>query len=198
MFPVEILVIILETYPLKNARLICSVVTNEYQTKFWNNIIISKDDIKDYIKDNVYFLNEYTYYYFKNFHIIPDLERIKVSNNYIMRLPDESLDIISQYKILSCKFTDVKYKNIIKNKILTILKSKQLAIYCNAFTIISDTYIWYMAHCYIATLNPNYINFTEYNSIVDSRILTHDDKFNLLRPNLKMAYKILYDYINAL
>jgi hypothetical protein len=199
MFPVEILAIILETYPLKNARLICSSLTYEYQTRYWNNMIISKYEVKDYIKDNVYFLiDNYPYYHFKNFHINTDLERINVSRNYIMRFANESLDIISQYKVLSCRFTDVKYKNIIRNKILTILKSKQLAIYCNTLNILSDTYIWLMSHCYIATLNPNCINFTEYNSIVESRILTYNEKLTLLRANLKIAYKILYDYINAL
>lgn len=199
MFPVEILGIILETYPLKNARLICSSLTYECQTKYWNNMIISKYEVNDYIKDNVYFLiGNNSYYHFKNFHINTDLKHINVSSNYIMRFAtDESLDIISQYKVLSCKFTDVKYKNIIKNKILTILKSKQLAIYCNTLIILSDTHIWLMSHCYIATLNPNYINFTGYNSIVNSRILT-DGKITLLRANLKSAYKILYDYINAL
>lgn len=188
--PVEILLIILDQYPLKNARLICSTITNEYQNKYWHSIVANKNDVKNYNKE--YCIFHYDTAIFNDFKI-----KVEFSNHmniiYECRKNyEENLDIISEYNILVTKFKDFKYQQIIKDKILDKLKTIRLGIYSGSLQVFNEVYLWLLSHWGI--INNHFLidSINEYNDI--DRV----QKIYKLRPRAKILYNMIYNYINEL
>ena len=194
-FPVEILLIILSKYPLKQARLICSTLTNEFQNKYWHQMIINQSDITKYINQNNYFFKDYRTYIFSNYQVVYD--KYIRNTNIMWNTNDKKIDLISQYNILSDRFNDQKYKNIIKNKNLNHLKSKHLGLYSDSLDVFSIMYLWLITHCYVALKIDIDEHIHDYN-IVRYNFNDVITIIKILRPKAKVLYNILYDYINSL
>lgn len=199
--PVDILLILLDEFSIKDIRLISSTLKNEIQIKYWKNMInVTGTEIKDHIKLNEnFFIKKLKYKgsYVHDQYVIDNLEFRVNSKNIVLRTGAEidfpntemNIDIINQYKILSVRFNNDIYIKMIKNKIFDILKFNQLNIYCNSYAVFIDVYIWLVVHCYLITLDSTIItNFIQDYSDIHCRN-------NIYRSKAKLMYKMLYDYI---
>lgn len=225
--PTEILLLILDKYPLKNIRLICSTLKNEIQTKYWNTMIVTHKHIVDYVTltDATYCLtndvlrkingNELkvgTEYLCHNYPLTTsvniDTHAYKLVNKFKFNSISPSIldvkrkyleiDIVNKYKILKNRFNDKKYHVIIKNKILNELKLHQLSIYGNSMSVFATEYTWLTMNYYNILLNDKIIeNFIEDNNMI-KRCFNSNETINHLRPKAKQMFKFIHDYINEL
>jgi hypothetical protein len=219
--PTEILLLILDKYPLKNTRLICSTLKNEIQTKYWNTMIVTHKHIVDYVTlTDTYCLTndvirkitelkvgtEYLCHHYLLTTIDHDTQAYKLVNKCEFKsiLPSMlnvkrknlGIDIVNKYKLLKNRFNDKKYHAIIKNKILNELKLHQLSIYGNSISVFAAEYTWLTMNYYNILLDDKIIeNFIEDNMM---RSFNNNQTINNRRPKAKQMFKFIHDYINEL
>lgn len=225
--PTEILLIILDKYPLKNIRLICSTLKNEINTKYWNNMIVTHKHIVDYVTftDNTYCITndvmrkiygrelnvgkEYLCHHYlltsdnnnvtQIYKLVNKLEFKSILSSMLdVKKKNLDIDIVNKYKLLKSRFNDKKYHSIIKNKILTELKIHQLSIYGNSMCVFTAEYTWLTINYYNILLDDKIIeNFIEDNNMI-KRSFNNNETINQLRPKAKNMFKFIHDYINKL
>lgn len=119
--PLEIILIILDKYALKNTRLICSTIKTHVQLKYYENMInITMREQIDYANvTESFYIRTQDEYIFSNL-LIMKINHYKVefyeSDNLIIK-KNSHLDIVSQYKILSSRYNNEKCNKIIKTKL---------------------------------------------------------------------------------
>ena len=202
MLPNELLLIIFDKYPLKYSRLICKNINTLTVNKYFNNMIdINALEIKNYLK------SEHIKEILSKMDIMVEYRKLKTK--YISEVEIRSqlkdittkfivsqIDLMTQYKILKYRITwlvstitfynNEKYiTDITKNKLIQILRQRQLDIYCDNSGYLTSIYKWLYTNNQMMNLfNNNYIN--------------DDDSIDKIRSEAKQLYNNIVNHIKQL